>query len=336
MDNRHTELELLQLQALPLDLKIKMAKRRIEDWYNYFGGKVAISFSGGKDSTILVHLVRSVYPDVEAVFVDTGLEYPSLKNFVKSFDNVRILRPKKSFKQVLTDYGYPIFSKEIADKINLGQNAIRTGRADAKVFKYFDESYDSVLNVAKYKPLLTVDFRVSKTCCAVMKKRPIHEYIKETGNHFYVGTMAAESLTRARQWIKRGCNAYDLAVPTSKPLSIWTDSDILEYAVRNNLSISEPYGSIVKFGCKYVTTGCNRTGCIFCGYGAHLDRGKRFRELMDQAPALYEYCMGGGEYNESGYWVPNNEGLGFKHVYDTINSIYGEKFIKYKPDRRLF
>lgn len=76
-----------------------------------------ISFSGGKDSTVLLDLVRSEYPNVKAVFVDTGLEYPEIRSFVKTFDNVEILKPKKNFKQVIQEYGYPFFSKENAQKI---------------------------------------------------------------------------------------------------------------------------------------------------------------------------------------------------------------------------
>ena len=105
--------ELIMLQALPLDLKVAKTKLRIREWIDYYGEEnVYVSFSGGKDSTVLLDLVRSEYPNIEAVFVDTGLEYPELKEFVNSFDNVTIIRPKMSFKQVIEKYGYPIISKE--------------------------------------------------------------------------------------------------------------------------------------------------------------------------------------------------------------------------------
>lgn len=68
--------DLAMLQALPLDVKIEKTKRRIKEWYDYWDGQVYVSFSGGKDSTVLLDLVRNVcgYTDVPAVFVDTGLE----------------------------------------------------------------------------------------------------------------------------------------------------------------------------------------------------------------------------------------------------------------------
>lgn len=85
--------DLLMLQSLPLELKIAKTKLRIKEWYERYCGNVYVSFSGGKDSTVLLYLVRELYPDVPAVYVDTGLEYPEIKSFVNTFDNVIILKP---------------------------------------------------------------------------------------------------------------------------------------------------------------------------------------------------------------------------------------------------
>lgn len=104
------------MQALPLYLKVKLTKRRIRDWINEYGEDgVYVSFSGGKDSTVLLNLVREDYPRVPAVFCDTGLEYPEVRNFVKKHDNVVWLKPKMTFKQVVEKYGYPMISKEVAE-----------------------------------------------------------------------------------------------------------------------------------------------------------------------------------------------------------------------------
>lgn len=94
-DNKvHDTQRLKELQALPLERKVLITQSRILEWYNYWNGQVYVSFSGGKDSTVLLHIVRNLFPDVEAVFVDTGLEYPELRAFVKTFDNVTCLKPK--------------------------------------------------------------------------------------------------------------------------------------------------------------------------------------------------------------------------------------------------
>ena len=108
--------DLRQLQALPLSLKVALTKQRIRQWVNEFGSSgVYVSFSGGKDSTVLLHLVRSLYPDVVAVFCDTGLEYPEIREFVKTFDNVVWLKPKMTFRKVIEKYGYPFISKEVSE-----------------------------------------------------------------------------------------------------------------------------------------------------------------------------------------------------------------------------
>lgn len=73
------------------------------------------SFSGGKDSTVLLHIARELYPNIKAVFCDTGLEYPEIRQFVKTFDNVDWLRPKMGFKQVCEKYGFPLISKEVSE-----------------------------------------------------------------------------------------------------------------------------------------------------------------------------------------------------------------------------
>jgi len=110
--------ELAILQSYPLWLKVKMSQERIRDWvYHYGENGVVVSFSGGKDSTALLHLVRQEFPDIKAVFSNTGLEFPEIQRFVKSFDNVDIVTPKMRFDEVISTYGYPLISKEVAEAI---------------------------------------------------------------------------------------------------------------------------------------------------------------------------------------------------------------------------
>lgn len=106
------------LQSLPLDLKVMMTKQRIREWVAHYGENgVCVSFSGGKDSTVLLHLVRELYPNVKAVFSDTGLEYPEIREFVKTIDNVDWVKPELTFREIVVKHGYPVFSKEISETI---------------------------------------------------------------------------------------------------------------------------------------------------------------------------------------------------------------------------
>lgn len=116
--SKHTMTDLHQMQAMPLEQKIKMTKRRVDEWIDEYGEDgVYISFSGGKDSTVLLDLVRNEYgyKGVKAMFVDVPTQYPELKKFAVSFGNVDVVKPKKSFAKVCEEYGFPLISKEVSE-----------------------------------------------------------------------------------------------------------------------------------------------------------------------------------------------------------------------------
>ena len=114
--NKHTIQELQEMQAMPLKAKVNRTKELIQQWVLAHGEDgVYVSFSGGKDSTVLLTIAREMYPNIKACFFDTGLEYPEIRDFVKTFDNVDWIKPKMTFKQVIDKYGYPFISKEVAE-----------------------------------------------------------------------------------------------------------------------------------------------------------------------------------------------------------------------------
>lgn len=289
---KHTQEELRELQALTLEEKILRTQTRVIEWYLKHKGKVYVSFSGGKDSTVLLHIVRQIYPDVPAVFCDTGLEFPEVKEHVKKFENVVILRPKMSFREVLEKYGWCYPSKDTARKIYYA----RRGSWWAKnrlSGKNMDGSYSKFCErYKKWEWLVDSPFRISDKCCDVMKKKPIHAYQKDTGRFPYVGTMAVESQMRLQKWLSNGCNSFDAKKPRSAPLSFWTQQDIFAYIVKNNLPIPSVYGDIFKGNDGlYRTTGEKRTGCMFCPVGCHLDTENKWIRMRHTHPKIYEYCM---------------------------------------------
>lgn len=345
-----TKEDLKYFQSMPLDIKVAMTKTRIREWVTHYGvNGTYISFSGGKDSTVLLHIARELYPDLPAVFVNTGLEYPEIQAFVKSFDNVKIIRPSMPFSQVISVYGYPLISKEVSQIIYEGrQYDAATGKYQYRINQLNGLRTDkngekSMFNYEKYKPLLYTDFRISNKCCDVMKKHPAKQYERNTDRKPFIASMASESALRTQKWLKEGCNSFDSKRQTSKPMSFWTDNDVLQYIQENNLKLCSVYGDIVSKDAQLTfdgifdnvqlcTTGCYRTGCIFCGFGAHLDTYSRFKRLKETHPKQYAYCLGGGEYDINGVWKPNAKGLGMAHVIDELNKLYskgGKPFIDY-------
>lgn len=305
---KYTPEDLKEMQTWPLERKIQVTQTRIIEWYQHYDGKVYVSFSGGKDSTVLLDMARRIYPDIEAVFIDTGLEYPEIREFVKTFDNVTWLKPKMNFRQVIEKYGYPLISKEQAAFI---QECRTTNSEQLRAIRLNGNKYGRGKISKRWVPLIAAPFKISDKCCDVMKKSPAKQFEKRTGKTAIIATMATESGQRASNWMMYGCNAFSKKRPTSQPMSFWTEQDVLLYLKRFNIPYASVYGEIVEDDKGNLhTTGCIRTGCVFCAFGAHLEKEpNRFQRLRQTHPKLWEYCM-----------KPWSEGgLGMKEVLESID-----------------
>lgn len=289
-DKKYSFDSLKQFQSLPLDAKISMARKRINNWYNHYDGNCYVSFSGGKDSTVLVHLIESMGLDIPLVFVNTGLEFPEVRRFATSHKNVTVLTPALTFKQVLETYGYPVISKEQALYIEQYRN---TKSEHVKEIRLNGNANGRFKISNKWKFMLDAPFKISARCCSYLKKQPLIKYERETGRKPFIATLACESNLRLSNWLRYGCNAFDMTRPLSTPLSVWTEQDILAYIARNNVPIASVYGDLIQDadGC-YHLTGEQRTGCMFCMFGVHLEpEPNKFQRMAVTHPRQYAYCM---------------------------------------------
>ena len=235
--------ELKLMQNYPLSIKISKTQFRIREFYEYFNGEVYVAFSGGNDSLVMLHIIRSMYPDVKAVFVDTGVEFPEVRKFVKTFDNVIFLKPQKNFSQIITDYGYPIISKDVSNSIRLARKNIIEGKDTYRVRQFDGSQKGSRFDKSKWKFLLDAPFKISEQCCDELKKKPFKKFEKETGLKGYIGVLASEGGVRLQGYLKTGCNNYRFG--NSKPLGFWTHQDILQYIKIYNLNMCPVYGDLI-------------------------------------------------------------------------------------------
>lgn len=306
----------IQLQSMSLDEKEFVSYQKLTEWYMAWEGKCYISFSGGKDSALLAFLAAQCFVENEwfktplvLCFMDTGLEYPEIRLFVHEFATwlqsqfppikvqLEIRKPEMNFRRVIEKYGYPVISKEVAHAVKDARNY-----PEGKVMARFKGAAStSMIGWEKYAYLLDAPFKIDHRCCDVMKKRPAHKFEKETGLMPIVATMASESIIRKQQWRRDGCNAFDSKRPISKPMSFWNDQDVLRCYQKYGIPLCSVYGDIVEDGGRLRTTGCERTGCMFCCYGVTNDKEPtRFQRMAETHPVQYEWMLkpfaGGGSW----------------------------------------
>lgn len=351
-----------ELLSLPLEDKLIYTCSNIGSWDIFTDGAWYISFSGGKDSSVLLYVAAAMMNKMPAqphplrvVFCDTGLEYPEIRAFVPQYINwiserfprVSIEyereRPSKGFYDVLRNYGYPIISKTVAKTVSGARGkdgpykeyakSLLRGEGVTKTGK------KSKFNCAKYGLLEAAPFLISNRCCMVTKEAPSLRYEKKHKVYPMVATMASESMQRYSEWISTGCNAYERKRKISKPLSFWSTQDVLNYIRNEGIPICPVYGEVLPFdgenfyedsltSMPLKCTGCQRTGCIFCAFGAHLEEGEtRFQRLKKTHPKHWNYAINGGEWDPfDGMWkpskTPGHVGLGMGRVLDFIGVPY--------------
>lgn len=279
--------KLTLLQALPLDLKITKTKMLIQEAIDRYGDSVYISYSGGKDSTVISHIARQLKPDILHIFANTTCEYPETIEHImweKNHNGMNLLivtphdkynRPW-NFKRVVTDEGYPLFSKVVANAIRTYRRA-KTPRTKQNSIEYMERRFKKYMDFK--------DKNISDKCCEKLKKTPIKQAAHKLGMECSImGLLAEESRQREMDWVNFGCNVFDVKKDNQcRPISFWTENDIYEYIKTYDVKISELYNK-----------GYTRNGCMYCGFGIEFDivDGKnRLERLADTHPKCYKYMV---------------------------------------------
>ena len=256
------------------------------------------------------------------------------------------MRPKLNFKQVIDEYGYPFISKEVADTVKGAKKGQRTRIEKLMGTNKMKDGTLSHFNKVKWRFLLDAPFEIDSYCCDIMKKQPTKRYETQTGRKPILAQLASESRKRTDAWLHTGCNAFESKRPQSNPMAFWTEQDVLLYIKQYNVPICSVYGDVVEdlegteevegqltmsdisgwedqgmFDAKrppLKLTGCQRTGCMFCGFGCYFDDDHRFELMKKTHPKQYDYIMRPMEQG----------GLNYKQVIDWINE-NGNMHIKY-------
>lgn len=318
-----------------LDKHISDAMHRIERLYYETDGKCYLSFSGGKDSTIVLAVIKlceeiGTIPKnaIPAVFCDTKIELDVTVDFVhwvkdNWYNNVQIIKTEKSFAQVIKEYGKPFRSKMKSHHISAYQK-----NPDSKTSKYL---YDDTVGKSKKIRLSNKDFhilhssfpiKISNKCCDVMKKKPFAKYEKDNEIAGYFSGMrmlegGQRQLVfekRIESGDKRPCTHVSGGVTSVSPIFDWTDDTCGEFIQKYSIPLSRAYTEY----------GEERTGCFLCPYGLDVD--KRLEVLHAYEPNHYKAAL----YFLKDVYIAQGVELPFD---DDYMKEYKEKWIEYEQMR---
>ncbi|WP_318442702.1 phosphoadenosine phosphosulfate reductase family protein [Photobacterium leiognathi] len=293
---------LKQRQSLDLDSKIQMTKSRIRQWFDFYDGDVYLSFSGGKDSNVLGHIIKSMpspYCNIPFVFVNTGLEYPEVLDHVRSLAangwNIEQIKPERTFKDIWDNDGIPLVSKRVARQIRIARGELGGEQSRNLVLNGVNKKglvSNSQWKISdKWRYLIDSDVKISDTCCDYLKKKPFIRYEKDTGLKVMTAMMASEGGTRS---MISKCNMFDGSRPKSSPMLFWLESDVWEYVNKFQVNLASVYyDRKCNFeGKEVLIKGESRTGCMFCAFGQHLEKGvNKFQKMQVTHPRQYNVII---------------------------------------------
>lgn len=330
-------------------MRVTDAQHRIEELWYETDGKCYLSYSGGKDSTVLLSLIKSCQElgtvgKIPAVYSDTGIELGVTNEFVRwikqnYYPNLQVIRPEKSFDWILKNEGKPIKSKLKSGFLSQWQKNRTESLTSSLLFGITGtgKKFNKVKIADKDIHMLSSSFSIpaSAKCCDYMKKKPFIHYEKENGiKGKIVGIRTSEGgirETKATERVKNGgklCEVVTHGVINKMPIIDWSDEDVNRYITEYNVPLSKAYTEF----------NFHRTGCMCCPYSL---------KLADDLEYLFAHEP--NRYKASMYWlkdvyIAQNIKLPFDEAYErererVWKELYTpmriEMLQKYRPESRL-
>ena len=233
-----------------IDLKSRFDKIKPNTYY--------LSYSGGKDSHFLYWFIKDYLKrdDIKIVGINTYMEHPEIRDRI--FRNSdKVLIPNMKPYEIKEKYGIPCFSKEQDFYIYYYQNAIRKGKQPSKTIQQkidgtYDKGFSGISKKAREYVKSNNAHKITHLCCYYLKKKPAHDFEKETGLKPILGIRGEESVLRKQQYKSCFTNNGKFI-----PIHDLSDELLDKIYEKYNIEIPKIYSKVC------------RTGCMGCPYGSY-------------------------------------------------------------------
>ena len=233
-----------------IDLKSRFDKIKPNTYY--------LSYSGGKDSHFLYWFIKEYLhrDDIKIVGINTYMEHPEIRDRILKNSDI-VLRPILKPFEIKEKYGIPCFSKEQDFYIYYYQNALRKGKKPSKTIQQkidgtYDKGFSGISKKAREYVKSGNAHKITHLSCYYLKKKPAHDFEKETGLKPILGIRGGESTLRKQQY--KSCFTKDKKFT---PLHDLSDELLDKIYKKYNIEIPKVYDYVC------------RTGCMGCPYGSY-------------------------------------------------------------------
>lgn len=343
----------MSCDEMKLKLAVMTAKKRIRELWYQTGGACYLAFSGGKDSTVVLALIKQLMDEgtipegaIPAVYCDTRLEYDVILRFVEWvkdnwYSNVEIIKPEKTFAEIIREYGKPAVSKTKSEHLSRMQRNRENGFPDGRIksFGYLvgvPKDFRGCTLGDKHIHMISTDFdiRISNKCCDFLKKKPNAVYRKQHNiEGYFTGERMAEGSAREKNFVKKLasgqniCTAYQDNVTKKMPIVDWDDETLEAFIEQYNVPLSQAY----------TIYGLKRTGCYLCPFSPRIQHD--LEVTCQYEPKKYRAALGflKDVYIAQGVELPFDEEYmaEFRKTFPKYEAMRAEMLRKYRPNSRL-